>query len=431
MAHCINCGTKNPGGAVFCLACGQTLYQEPVRAVSTVAPKLTRWLLATGIVVGAAALILVIVLVSTSKGSLPNSASNQLKVSPLTDGVLTIISYDAAGNREAQGSGFILTSDGLAATNFHVLDGASKAIAECCSGRKFDVASIEGFDGDRDLVVFQLRGTGEGGAPHGLPLIPLDTSGDITVGERVVAIGSPQGLENTVSDGIISAIRSYKTTRYLQITAPISPGSSGGPVLNGSGHAIGIATMQAREGQNLNFAVSSEHLKPLLEEHLEYSLQQIQPSRLTKQKAIERTANSEGEISESTEKQMGPFTEQMAGTVHNGTADLSAGFALFVQDTSGNLRGCLAVLRPLGGSGPLTGYASGEDVTFVVTSAGEKITFTGKRSQGSIAGTYYVEKEAGGEEVGEFQAKRTRILRDTSQLDFTNCPTDADLEAAK
>jgi len=92
MAHCINCGTKNPDGAVFCLACGQTLYQEPrARALST-ATKRARWLLPTGLVIGALALILTIVLVSTSRGSLPDSSANRPKVPPLTTAVLTIIS---------------------------------------------------------------------------------------------------------------------------------------------------------------------------------------------------------------------------------------------------------------------------------------------------------------------------------------------------
>lgn len=431
MAYCISCGTKNPDGALFCLACGQTLYQEPQARAVTSATKHVRWLLPAGVAIGALALVLIIVLASTQKGGSPDPNTSRSKVPPHTAGVLTIMSYDAMGNRETQGSGFILTSDGLAATNYHVLDGASKATAECCSGRKFEVSSIEGFDSDKDLVVFQLRELGEDGPLHDLPAFPIDTSGDVAVGERVIAIGSPQGLENTVSDGIISAIRSYKTTRYLQITAPISPGSSGGPVLNGSGQVIGVATMQAQEGQNLNFAVSSEHLKPLLDEHLQYSLRQIQPAPRTQQKASERTTSNVGVDAESQKQQWGPFTGQFAGTVHNDTADISGGFALFVQDESGDFRGCIAVLRPLGGSGPITGSVSGEDITFVATSAGEKITFTGKRSKGSIAGNYLVEKETGSEEDGEFKASRKRILHDTSQLDFANCPTDADLASTK
>jgi len=430
MAYCINCGASNPAGAVFCLACGQTLYQEP-KPAATGAKRPSRWILPTAVVVGALVVILIIVFGSAPKGKSPDSSDNRSNAAPPTAAILTIIGYDAAGKPEAQGSGFILTSEGLAATNYHVLDGASKAIAECCSGRKFEISSIQGLDTDKDLVVFQLHELGESGLPHNLPALALDTSGDISVGEKVIAIGSPQGLENTVSDGIISAIRSYKTTRYLQITAPISPGSSGGPVLNGSGQVIGIATMQAPEGQNLNFAVSSEQLKPLLDEHHQYSLLQIQPARRTQQAANDLTASDVEEANEPQEQQLGSFTGQFAGTVHNNTADISAGFALFVQDTSGDLSGCLAVLLPLAGSGPIAGSESGSDVSFVATSTGEKITFTGERTKDAITGTYVVEKAVGSEEEGKFYAKRTKILDKGSQLDFANCPTDADLQSTK
>ena len=351
MAYCINCGASNPAGAVFCLACGQTLYQEP-KPAATDPKKPSRWILPTAIAVGTLVIILIIVLGNTPKGKSPNSNASQPHIALPTASVLTIIGYDAAGRQTIQGSGFILTADGLAVTNYHVLDGVSKAIAECCSGRKFEISSIQGLDTDKDLVVFRLQELGDNGPPHDLPALELDTSGDISVGEKVVVIGSPQGFENTVSDGIISAVRSYKTTRYLQITAPISPGSSGGPILNGNGQVIGIATMQAPEGQNLNFAVSSENLKPLLDEHLQYSLLQIQPAPRTQQAANDLTASDVEEVNEPQEQKLGSFTGQFAGTVHNDTADLSAGFALFVQDTSGDLSGCLAVVLPLGGERP-------------------------------------------------------------------------------
>jgi S1-C subfamily serine protease len=430
MAYCINCGASNPAGAVFCLACGQTLYQEP-KPAATDPKKPSRWILPTAIAVGTLVIILIIVLGNTPKGKSPNSNASQPHIALPTASVLTIIGYDAAGRQTIQGSGFILTADGLAVTNYHVLDGVSKAIAECCSGRKFEISSIQGLDTDKDLVVFRLQELGDNVPPHDLPALELDTSGDISVGEKVVAIGSPQGFENTVSDGIISAIRSYKTTRYLQITAPISPGSSGGPILNGNGQVIGIATMQAPEGQNLNFAVSSEHLKPLLDENLQYTLKQIQPAPRTQQAANDLTAKDVEEVNEPQQQQLGSFTGQFAGTVHNNTADISAGFAILVQDTSGDLSGCLAVLLPLGGSGPIVGSESGSDVSFVATSTGEKITFTGERTKDAITGTYVVEKAVGNEEEGKFYAKRKKILDKGSQLDFANCPTDADLQSTK
>ncbi|MGD0155817.1 MAG: trypsin-like peptidase domain-containing protein [Terracidiphilus sp.] len=430
MAYCINCGASNPAGAVFCLACGQTLYQEPQTAASTAPKKAARWLLPVGVTVGGLVLVLIIVLVSVPKGRLLGSKATGPNA-PSTAAVLTIIGYDAAGNQEDQGSGFILTSEGLAVTNYHVLDGAASATAECCSGRKFEVASIKGLDAEKDLVVFQLHELGQTGLPSDLPNLALDSSGNISVGEKVIAIGSPQGFENTVSDGIISAIRTDQSTRYLQVTAPISPGSSGGPILNDNGQVIGIATMQATEGQNLNFAISSEYLKPLLDEHLQYSLQQIQPASRSRQGSTDMTANNVGEANGQQGEEIGPFTGQFAGTVHNDTADVSARFAIFIEDSDGGLSGCLAVLSPLGGSGPIAGSESGPDVSFVATSTGEKITFTGERTKDSITGTYVVEKETGSEEEGKFYAKRTKILDDSSQLDFSNCPTDADLQSSR
>jgi S1-C subfamily serine protease len=421
----------NPAGSVFCLACGRTLYQEPQAAASAVPRRAARWLLPVGVAVGVLALILILRLVYTPKGKSPDSSTNRGNNPPPIASVLTIVGYDAANDQVDQGSGFILTSEGLAVTNYHVLKGVVSATAGCCSGRKFEVASVEGLDTEKDLVVFQLRELGQNGLPQDLPALTLDSSGEVSVGEKVIAIGSPQGFENTVSDGIISAIRSDQAVRYLQITAPISPGSSGGPVLNDNGQVIGIATMQASEGQNLNFAISSEYLQPLLDEHLHYTLQQIQPTPRARQAANGLTASDGEKVSDPQEQKPWPFTGQFAGTVHNDTADISADFALFIQDRSGDLNGCLAVLLPLGGSGPVAGSESGSSVSFVATSAGEKITFTGERAKDSIAGTYVVEKGTGSEERGKFYLKQTKILDKGSQLDFANCPTDADLKSSR
>ncbi len=210
--------------------------------------------------------------------------------------------------------------------------------------------------------------------------------------------------------GLSARFEAITSLDICRSQSPISPGSSGGPVLNESGQVIGIATMQATTGQNLNFAISSEYLKPLLGERLEYTLLQIQPAPPTRNAASELTSSDTKGTDGAQDQQLGPFVGQFAGTVHNDTADLSATFAIFVQDTSGDLSGCLAVLPPLGGSGSIAGSESGPDVSFVATSNGTKITFTGERTEDSIAGTYVVEKDAGGEEAGKFYAKRAKIL---------------------
>ena len=427
MAHCIYCGEKNPAGAVFCLACGITLYQEPKPAVANEVKKPIRWLIPVGLTSGLVVLILMVLLWKAFERKSSDSAASRSIIASAAEAVLTIIVYDGAGNQKAQGSGFILATDGLAATNFHVLAGAQRATAECCNGRKFEIDSIEGVNSDEDLVVFQLHETGIDGTLHNLPTVTLDTTGDVSVGEKVIAIGSPQGLENTVSDGIVSAIRSDKSVRYLQITSPISPGSSGGPVLNASGKVIGIATMQMPEGQNLNFAISSEYLQGLLDQHLQYPLARLQPVERA-QGGPDRHPASEAVNAEQGEPQSTPLTGQFAGTVHNDTVNTSAGFALFVQDTEGDLSGCMAVLRPLAGSGPITGNAIGPDVNFIVTSEIGKISFTGQRTKSSITGTYLVEQKSGTEQQGTFVLRRTKILDRNSRLDFTNCPTDSDLQ---
>ena len=180
-----------------------------------------------------------------------------------------------------------------------------------------------------------------------------------------------------------------------------------------------------------NFAVSSEESPNRFSMNASNTRSCKFSQRRERGKGNDLTASDVEEVNEPQEQKLGSFTGQFAGTVHNDTADLSAGFALFVQDTSGNLSGCLAVVLPLGGSGPIVGSESGSDVSFVATSNGEKITFTGKRTKAAITGTYVVEKAAGSEEEGKFYAKRTKILDKASQLDFANCPTDADLQSTK
>ena len=110
---------------------------------------------------------------------------------------------------------------------------------------------------ERDLVILKISG---GGAPT----LTFGNSEMVQVGQTVYAAGNPQGLEGTFSQGIVSSIRELGTDKLLQITAPISPGSSGGPVLNSKGQVIGVSVATFRGGQNLNFAIPSDYLKALL-----------------------------------------------------------------------------------------------------------------------------------------------------------------------
>lgn len=172
--------------------------------------------------------------------------------------VVSIITYNEADKALSQGSGFFITQEGEVITNRHVLEGASRADIVMSNGSSYAITNVVAEDKDGDLVRVgaDLKGR------KALSLIISASTPE--KGERVMVIGSPMGLEMTVSDGIVSATREIPDFgRVLQITAPISSGSSGSPVLNMKGEVIGIATFIIVEGQNLNFAISAERLKEL------------------------------------------------------------------------------------------------------------------------------------------------------------------------
>jgi hypothetical protein len=107
------------------------------------------------------------------------------------------------------------------------------------------------------------------------PRLRTEESPQVRVGDHVVAIGAPLGLENTVSEGIVSALRDITGTHVIQTTASISPGSSGGPLLNDYGRVIGLTTSTVRNGQNLNFVIASSHISDLLMQRHQLSLEQM------------------------------------------------------------------------------------------------------------------------------------------------------------
>ena len=155
------------------------------------------------------------------------------------------------------GSGFFVR-DGEVASNLHVVEGAAKGYAKIIGQKtKYDIEGTTAVDPARDLVVLKVSGAHAGA-------VALGNSESVQIGETVYAIGNPQGLEGTFSQGIVSSIREAGTDKLLQITAPISPGSSGGPVLNVKGEVIGVSAATFRGGQNLNFAIPSNYLQNLL-----------------------------------------------------------------------------------------------------------------------------------------------------------------------
>jgi hypothetical protein len=156
------------------------------------------------------------------------------------------------------GTGFVVSSDGLIATNLHVIGSARQATVVLADGREFKQIEVINHDDVHDLLLLRVP------AKHLVPLT-LGDSSKVKVGERVVAIGHPLGLGNTVSDGLVSAVRKINPQlTVLQVSAPISQGSSGGPLFNEAGEVIGISTLIVTQGQNLNFGMPVNQLKAML-----------------------------------------------------------------------------------------------------------------------------------------------------------------------
>jgi hypothetical protein len=156
------------------------------------------------------------------------------------------------------GSGFIVDSRGVIVTNYHVINGAFIGVARLLDGSVHEILGVIAVDPKRDLAVLKVTG-------ENLPTVRLGNSDTIEVGEDVVAIGNPKGYENTVSKGIISSVKKFaEDFKMLGTDASISEGSSGGPLFNSRGDVIGITTLSVEGGQNLNFAVPINYVKPLL-----------------------------------------------------------------------------------------------------------------------------------------------------------------------
>jgi len=170
-----------------------------------------------------------------------------------------IFTYNDNGEHLKQGSGFFISQNGDVITNYHVLQGASSAEIKTADEKTYPITYVLAGDAQSDLI--RLSVNIPSSSVH-----PLTLSKAIPeIGESIIVYGSPLGLESTVSDGIVSAIRDIPGYgMIIQITAPISPGSSGSPVLNLQGELIGIASFQMVEGQNLNFAIPSEKIISLI-----------------------------------------------------------------------------------------------------------------------------------------------------------------------
>ena len=142
-------------------------------------------------------------------------------------------------------------------TNYHVIAGAAAASITLADGSMYPVKGVCGYDKTADIAVLQIEGSG-------FPYLDIADSSLLGVGTPVYAIGSPYGLKNSISDGIVSnVVQHLNGSDFIQFSAPISIGSGGGPILNTAGQVVGVACLSATRGQTLNFAVPINDLKDL------------------------------------------------------------------------------------------------------------------------------------------------------------------------
>src|ERR1022692_2586888 len=156
------------------------------------------------------------------------------------------------------GSGFVISKDGKIVTNLHVIREMKAATVELANSKVFDSFSILATDERRDLAIIKIAG-------FGLPVLDLGDSDALVVGEPVVVVGSPRGLEGTVTAGILSSVRdSGDGYKVLQTDAAVNPGNSGGPLVNSKGQSIGVVSFKLSSSEGLNFAIPINYVRGLL-----------------------------------------------------------------------------------------------------------------------------------------------------------------------
>lgn len=187
-------------------------------------------------------LLTLLTIVTSSYGQLSDLVTKNEKA------IVQIFSYDEFGTPSSTGTGFFTDKTGIGLTNLHVIDDAKFAFIRDYKGDIFQIEKITKANKECDLAEFVVK-TNDNRTFNTLAF-NLNTP---PKGTDIFVIGNPEGLESTVSTGIISSIRDQEGKKVIQISAPISPGSSGSPIMDMQGNVIGVATYQYKKGQNLNF----------------------------------------------------------------------------------------------------------------------------------------------------------------------------------
>lgn len=194
----------------------------------------------------------------SQSGGADKKLSAQEIAEKCSDAVFSITTYAFNGSVKSTGSGFFISSDGLAITNRHVIANSSTISITLADGEVYNDVIMTSSDSTVDLALLRINGTG-------FSYLELGDSAALKQGQRVYAIGSPKGLSNTMSEGIVSNVkRVVDGTEYVQISVPIAPGSSGGALLDEYGRVVGVTTAGYTDASaDLNLAVGSNYISQL------------------------------------------------------------------------------------------------------------------------------------------------------------------------
>lgn len=184
------------------------------------------------------------------------------RVSKLNKWAVKILTYDINGDEIGSGSGFILSSDGKIATNFHVIDMVPIIKVQTYDDKIYEVVGITAYDNSKDIAVLKINA-------QNLPVAVLGDSDTAVLGQDILTFGYPKGKALSVTFGSISSVsadpeRYRNSSSDIQLSAPISPGNSGGPLLNMYGEVIGVNYAVELDAQNMNYAIPINELKPFI-----------------------------------------------------------------------------------------------------------------------------------------------------------------------
>lgn len=251
MYHCTHCNCRLKKKNKFCPVCGMVVIREDgTKTIGSNEIAHKALLFIVIMLVIAAGLFLVLGGLELFSDKVIDFSDNTAAIAEASQSVVKLNCYDRNDELYTTGSGFACFADDVIVTNYHVIEGNVYRIrATSEDGRGIEVKYVLAADQGTDIAILITA------VPHGLPLLPCGNSEGLQKGEKVVAIGSPLGLLNSVSTGVFSGYVDDDGTDVLQFTAPISSGSSGGALFNNSGEVLGITFASFAQGQNVNLAV--------------------------------------------------------------------------------------------------------------------------------------------------------------------------------